>query len=263
MNYLSAKKFTFFLFLFFCTAFLNTVIAQDKPLLSEEIRKAIDTQGIEGAKKQFAEPNQTLLDKYNIDMQGISTVTNAYVQAGKMDEAGAVAEISSPFLQYVITSTLQQHSPELAQQLAEQQRLAKEKKEKGYAEKEKHQQEQEQQQIVNFQGQPRDDLERFKGLYGDPEGKDQTRKLWVTVSCDGYLVSGAMWGDVAPWWMKSTDDNVFTYQDSFNKLRMEFETDANGKAVSMKHDLKSLKSPLERVGPLPDDLEPCLERSKR
>jgi hypothetical protein len=63
--------------------------------------------------------------------------------------------------------------------------------------------------------------------------------------------------------MKSAGDNVFTYQDSFNKLRMEFETNGGGKAVSMKHDLEYLKSPLKRLGPLPDDFEPCMERPKR
>ena len=53
------------------------------------------------------------------------------------------------------------------------------------------------------------DLERFTGLYSDPEESNENRKLWVMVSCDGQLVSGALWGDVAPWWMKSEGDNVF------------------------------------------------------
>jgi len=44
---------------------------------------------------------------------------------------------------------------------------------------------------------------------------------------------------------------------------MWFETDNNGKAVSMIHDLTGMKSPLERVGPLPSDWEPCVERPKR
>lgn len=109
----------------------------------------------------------------------------------------------------------------------------------------------------------RDDLERFTGLYGDPEEKNEYRKLWVMVSCDGYLVSGALWGDVAPWWMTSEADNIFTYADSFFQLRFEFETDENGNAVKMIHDLEWMKSPLERAGPLPDDWDPCIERPKR
>jgi len=107
------------------------------------------------------------------------------------------------------------------------------------------------------------DLERFTGLYGDPEEGDENRKLWVMVSCDGQLVSGALWGDVAAWWMESEGDNVFTYADSFFKLGMEFETDEDGKAIRMNHDLSFLKTPLEKLGPIPDDWEPCVERPKR
>ena len=35
------------------------------------------------------------------------------------------------------------------------------------------------------------------------------------------------------------------------------------KAMKMIHNLSSLKSPLERVGPLPDDWDPCYERPKQ
>jgi predicted flap endonuclease-1-like 5' DNA nuclease len=258
MNRLSTTKWTAVLFILICALLFNTATAQDKPLLSEAIRKAIDGKGIEVAKKQFSEMNQSQREKYNIDMQGISKLTNAYVQAGNMEAAGAVSEISAPFLQDMITKSMNQYSPEMSEKMKEQQQAEKEQKAKAREEKREHQ---EQEQIVNFQGQPRDDLKRFTGLYGDPS--DPNRNLWVTVSCDGYLVSGAMWGDVAPWWMKSVGDNVFTYQDSFSKLKMEFETDANGKAVSMKHDLEHLKSPLKRLGPLPDDFDPCMERPKR
>jgi len=107
------------------------------------------------------------------------------------------------------------------------------------------------------------DLERFTGLYGDPEESNEYRKLWVMVSCDGQLVSGALWGDAAPWWMESEGDNVFTYADSFFKLRMDFETDEYGKTFRMNHDLSFLKTPLERLGPIPDDWDPCVERPKR
>jgi hypothetical protein len=107
------------------------------------------------------------------------------------------------------------------------------------------------------------DLERFSGLYGDPEESNEYRKLWVMVSCDGQLVSGALWGDVAPWWMTAEGNNIFTYADSFFKLRVEFETDEEGKAIRMIHDLSFLKTPLEKLGPIPEDWDPCLERPKR
>ncbi len=144
--------------------------------------------------------------------------------------------------------------------MAEQQRAEKEQREKNREEERKRLQ---QERVINSQGEPRNDLERFTGLYGDPAESNQSRKLWVTVSCDGYLVSGALGGDASPWWIKSAGDKVFTYSDSFSKIRMEFETDTNGNAVRMIHDLEHLKSPLERLGPLPDNWDPCLERPKR
>jgi len=106
-------------------------------------------------------------------------------------------------------------------------------------------------------------FERLTGLYGDPEESNENRKLWVMVSCDGQLVSGALWGGAAAWWMKSESDNVFTYEDSFSSVKMEFETDENGKAIRMNHDLSAIKTPLERLGPIPDDWDPCLERPRR
>jgi hypothetical protein len=106
-------------------------------------------------------------------------------------------------------------------------------------------------------------FERLTGLYGDPDESNENRKLWVMVSCDGQLVSGALWGGAAAWWMNSEGDNVFTYEDSFSKVRMVFETDENGNVIGMNHDLSAIKTPLERLGPIPDDWDPCLERPKR
>jgi hypothetical protein len=107
------------------------------------------------------------------------------------------------------------------------------------------------------------ELEKLTGLYGDPEEANESRRLWVMLSCDGQLVSGALWGGAAPWWMNSEGDNVFTYEDSFSSVRMEFKTDNDGSAIKMIHDLSAIKTPLERLGPIPDDWDPCLERPKR
>ena len=107
------------------------------------------------------------------------------------------------------------------------------------------------------------ELGKLTGLYGDPEETNENRKLWVMLSCDGQLVSGALWGGAAAWWMKSEGDNVFTYEDSFSSVRMEFETDDDSNAIRMNHDLSAIKTPLERLGPIPDDWDPCLEIKKR
>lgn len=260
MSFVSILKLTTTLSLSLFMALLDISQAQEKLLLSEAIRKAIDTKGIDAAKQQFGELDQTEKDEYHTDMQGISELVSAYMKEGNMEAASAVSEIAAPFLQDMVSKSLDQYAPEWSESMEEERKLEKERQAK---KQEEGRQRQQQETNVDFQGEPRNDLERFTGLYGDPEESNPNRNLWVTVSCDGYLVSGAMWGDAAPWWMKSESDRVFTYQDSFNKLRMEFETDANGKAVRMIHDLEFMKSPVERIGPLPEEWDPCLERPKR
>ena len=246
----------------FCLVIFITLLipvyltAQEKPLLSEAIKKEIDANGIEAAKKHFAEEYKSNKNGYKVDMKGISSLATEYSKAKNYTAAKAVMEIASPYMQHMMASYM---SKDTQQMMKEE----KQKKEKEKQDKKLEQQKSEKNKIIEFEGEPRTDLERFTGLYGDPSAKDKTRRFWVAVSCDGYLVIGAMWGDVAPWWMKSESDNVFTYSDSFNNLRMEFATDKSGKATKMIHDLKSMKTPLERVGPLPDNMKDCIERPKR
>lgn len=245
----------------FCTVLSNIseVKAQEKQLLSDAIRKAIETQGIEAAKQQFAQQYLTQKDLYNIDMQGIADLGREYAQNGKMDAAGAVMEIASPFMQDMINSAMNAQSYGMTQTFAEEKRAEKERKAKSTKTKKSLK---DNTAGIN-QGKTRDDLERFTGLYGDPTETNKNRRLWVSVSCDGYLVSGALWGDAAPWWMKSAEDKKFTYSDSFSSFKIEFNTDSNGKAHKMIHDLDFIKSPLARLGSIPDEWSACIERPKR
>jgi hypothetical protein len=250
------KLFYFAIIIFLAIPALLT--GQEKPLLSEAIREAIDMQGIEAAKKHFAEQYALHPDAYEIDMKEISELGNSYVKAGNYEAASVVMEITLPFMQDMYTSQMSGQSNVMAQQQAEMERVEKEKQKKIS--------EEEQLSIDSYKtllGEVRNDLERFTGLYGDPEEKNEHRKLWVMVTCDGYLVSGALWGDASPWWMKTEGDKIFSYADSFVKLNMEFDTDANGKAVRMVHNLSFMKTPLERTGPVPDDWEPCVEPPDR
>jgi hypothetical protein len=251
------RLFKLMILIFIATSAL--LLAQDKPLLSEAIKNSIDTQGIETAKKHFKEIYESNIDLYEVDMKGLSDLSSTYVKAGNYQAASAVVEIASPFMQDMISSKMSNNSNDRIQKQKDMQKQKKENQEKN----EESEKTENNKQIKNNWGESRSDLKRFTGLYGDPEEGNETRRLWVMESCDGYLVSGALWGDVAPWWMKSERDKVFTYSDSFNDIRMEFVTDENGKAMKMIHNLSSLKSPLERVGPLPDDWDPCYERPKQ
>ena len=237
--------------IFFLT--ITTVsVSQEKPLLSDAIRKAIDTRGIEGAKKYFKQSYQANKDYFEVDMDAVSKLSNEYVQNNNIAAAGAVMEMAQPYLQDYITSRLNGQSKELIkQQNNENNKNKAEAKESS-----------DNDEALNYSpGPSRDDLDRFTGIYGDPAEKNKTRRLWVRTSCDGYLVAGALWGDASPWWFKSESDKIFAYKDSFNDIRIEFT--GKGKSEKMIHNLSFMKSPLERLGQIPDEWGPCVERTEQ
>ena len=102
---------------------------------------------------------------------------------------------------------------------------------------------------------PRDDLERFYGLYAEPGQEDPAKGLIVTEMCGGYLYVATSWGDGTPWLMHPVSDTEFEYSDSWVSLKLSF--DLSGEA-SAHHDLDFLPSPLPRIGPRPDGWEACI-----
>jgi hypothetical protein len=245
-------------------ASMSTPIASaaDKPALADEIRKVIDAEGLEAAKKRFAELYPSQKDDYTVDMQSFVQLSTEYMQAGDMETAGALMEMTAPLIQSMMADSMNPQANAMAQEMAKAEREGKaQKAQEGM----KREQEQTSRREAESQGrgEARDDLERFVGLYGDPADEGRTRTLFVTRSCDGYLVAGPNWADTSPWWMNSTADKAFTYSDSFQSLSMEFETSADGSVRNMLHDVNGVDSPLERLGPLPDDWPDCQERPKR
>jgi len=220
--------------------------SQSRPLLSEAIRKAIETQGIAAAQQQFAHQYVAHPDMYEVDMAAIGELGRQYAQAGNVEAASGVMLIAMPFLQGAINQSAGAQAA--AQQQADSQTAVPTP-----------------QPVASspVQGAARNDLERFAGIYGSPAEANKNRRLWVMVSCDGYLVAGALWGGAADWWMRSTGDKTFSYKDSFSHLNLEFQTDGSGKATRMTHDLEGLATPLDRMGSIPADWGKCRERPKR
>lgn len=258
MYLLSGKSIIILFSLFFVISLFNSAIAQDKPNLSEAIQEVIENQGVEAAKEYFDEMDPSDREQYHVDMEGISELTNAYLEDGNMEALTAISEISAPFMQDMVAQSMEQYGSEMEgmakQQEAEREQEARQREEERARGR--------QQSVIERQGQPRDDLERFKGVYGNPDNSESKRQLWVNVSCDGYLVSGAMWGDASPWWLQSESETVFTLEDSFSSIRMEFGTGAGGN-LEMNHNLEFMENPLQRVGPLPDEWDSCIERMRR
>lgn len=112
-------------------------------------------------------------------------------------------------------------------------------------------------------GSPRDDLQRFYGVYG---AAGERRNFFVAEARaapgddpvpSGHLMVGATWGDVQPWHMTSLSDTRFeqAYVGQFQDapLVVEFHTDGDGSAVAL--TFKGMfddRGRLERIGDLPE-----------
>ncbi|HUE83433.1 MAG TPA: hypothetical protein VMM84_15065 [Pyrinomonadaceae bacterium] len=106
-------------------------------------------------------------------------------------------------------------------------------------------------------GPSRKDLARFYGIYGDPKDEDGTgQRFFVYETCDGRLLFGGMWGDVAPWVFRSVSDTAFEAipAGGIGNDRLEFQVGWNGKVHAVAHTLEWKKSPLVRLGDLPPHL---------
>jgi hypothetical protein len=197
------------------------------------IKDMISAKGVEEAKTYFGGLSAAEKGNYTVDMPGIVSLATEYSQTGDVAMTTAVMEIAAPFIQ---TTVPNQGAKE-----------AKVKNEAKASIKET---------FGPDRGEKRSDLDRFAGLYGDPS--DVNRKLFVMPSCDGYLVTGPMWADIAPWIMSSASENMFTYSDQYIDITLEFAIES-GHPITITHNIEGLAGTIERMGPLPDEWESCLE----
>ena len=104
---------------FFCLVTFITLMvpvfltAQQKPLLSQAIKKEIDANGIEAAKKHFAEEYKSSKNGYNVDMKGISSLAAEYSKAKNYTAASAVMEIASPYMQDMMASYMGKNTQQM------------------------------------------------------------------------------------------------------------------------------------------------------
>ncbi len=119
-----------------------------------------------------------------------------------------------------------------------------------------------------YLGTPRDDVQRYFGLYGDP-GRGQffvteaKRPKWAEQAPEippGHLAIGAMWGDVAPMHMKSLSETKFQQvdlsdfaPDTPNVAEFEFGPDGNAVALTFTSGSFSEFNRRVRVGDLPKE----------
>jgi len=235
-------------------------LAQE-PVIAPEIGQIISENGVDAANARFAELMQSPTLDYTIESQGLMTLMTAYMQSGNQQAASAVGEMYAQLMQQMMSGASSAYPPGMAEAMRDAQKAEEAQQAADQAAAEAEQQKQ-QQQVAQSRGKSRDDLDRFKGMYADPGSDDMGHSIFVTVSCDGYLVTGPMWADVGPWWMRSASDRVFTYADSFTNFSMEFVGDG-GPGTRLQHDIAGVASPLENRGTLPGDWPVCMERPKR
>lgn len=118
-------------------------------------------------------------------------------------------------------------------------------------------------------GEPLTEPERYYGVYANPDRPNRAwfvaeakRPIWAEQAPDippGHLEVGAMFGDVAPWPMKTVSETEFEqkspgeYQPE--PVRVEFEIDGEGSALAMTFigDSPPEEGRLERTGDLPEE----------
>jgi hypothetical protein len=237
------------------------ITSAQEPVIAPQIGQLIAEEGVEAANQRFAELIQSPSLNYQLETQGLMTLMSGYMQAGNAEAGEAVGEMYAQVMQKMISGGASMFPPEMAEAMKNAQaaeEAAEKQRQAEQAEERKLQQKREQQS----RGKSRDDLDRFVGLYSDPNSDDKLRAIFVTKSCDGYLVTGPMWADVGPWWMRSAADKVFTYADSWTNLSFEFSGD-DGRGMRLNHDVEGTVNPLENKGPLPEDWPECMERPRR
>lgn len=212
------------------------VSGQEKPLLSDEIRAVMDRDGAEAALGRFEEIFPARRQEWNVDIQGLNELGAGYVQAGEMEKFEAVMEMVAAVTRVLMDEAAAEFDLPREEDDPEPSAAEPEPRRGGME-----------------MGEPRDDLERFVGQYGDPAAQSQGRNLFAAVRCDGYLVVGATWGDASNWHLRSTGPTTFETVDYRGEtIRFAFELDGDGAPTAMTHDLEFMASPLQYLGGLPE-----------
>lgn len=231
--------------------------------LVAELKQAILAGGAEGVKQKFKELYPAQQAKYHYDPNEIMGLINQQTATGNMEVVTELAEINAILTQAMIKDQMKAAQPQINALIAEHEAaiIAAEKKQQ--ANIDKQEQPIQSKAKPTTQGTMRNDLDRFVGLYGDQSGENQHRRLWVSQTCEGQLVIGATWGDAAPWWMQSVNDNHFDFINQFFSLSVEFKLGKDNRAIEMAHNLNNLTTPMKRVGPLTADYPKCIEPGYR
>lgn len=231
--------------------------AAPKPPLSAALRSALTTSPPDSVRTRFEAEFAARGLQYEIDGDGLNELAMEYMQAGDMEKGAAVMAVIS-MAGRVMMESMMPEAARSAAEAAERERAAR--SEQRPPQSRVGEEEAARQRRLELLGPPRDDLERFYGLYEDPDGQPN-RWMFLVATCEGHLAFGPMWADVAEWRMRSLSDTEFEtiateFQESF---RVKVIVGPDGKATGLEHGWDGLGSPLVRTGDLPEEFEPRCE----
>jgi len=227
-------------------ALLAASLAFGKPLLSAEVARLIDSHGIDAARERLGELAVNTADNFEPDLDGLADLGTRYLQEGDIEAGMAVMEMLSIISLGELDAALQAQAALMAELEATAEAVAAETE---AAPGNRHQ------PPAPDRGPAREDLERLTGVYASDEAP--ARELFVTRSCDGFLIVGPLWADTAPWNLRSEGMEVFTYLHDGLHFRLEFTVGGDGVARGLSHSIRGLATPMQRLGPLPDNWPQC------
>ncbi len=221
------------------------------PPLSTEVARLIDSQGVDAARERFAELWANAADTYEPDLDALADLGSRYLQEGNIEAGMAVMEMVSIISLAELDAALQSQ----AALVAEMEAAAAEIAAATAAPASARDGSESQQPAATDRGPARTDLEHLAGIYASDAEPD--RQLFVTRSCDGFLVAGPLWADVAPWELSSEGKEVFTFEQGELYFQLEFTGGGEAAPRGLRHNIRGLASPLQHRGPLPRDWPPC------
>jgi hypothetical protein len=228
--------------------------AQDAPAtLSQAVREALTLQPPDSVLNRFMAELESGEYTYRVDLDSLTAMGMALMQEGETEKGVAVMGIASAAAQFQATAMFPEELRR-AMEAPPEEAAEAEPSNSGPVGVEDPD--------VDL-GPARDDLERFHGLYANPE-EGPNRAVFLMTGCRGRLEAGAMWGDVAPWEMRSEGDTEFYWPGSSfaQPFRIEITVGPDGRGRTIHHDMDFVSTPLERIGELPREFVPRCERGR-
>ncbi|MEQ8802389.1 hypothetical protein [Haliea sp.] len=224
-------------------------LACAKPLLSAEVARLLESHGVDAARERFAELWTNSAADYEADVEGLADLGTRYLEAGNIEAGMAVMEMVSIVSLAGLETALESQAEMVAEMEAAAAELAAD------AGAEAAPGDEGPAPAASDRGPARTDLARLTGIYASAEAPN--RELFVTRTCDGFLVAGPLWADTAPWDLRSQGGETFSFRQGELQFQLEFATGNDGAARELSHTIRGLASPMQRRRPLPDDWRRC------